>query len=528
MVSGTEIPINRNASAEQMAQEMFGPDVIIESATYTGDRDSSGIYSNGDAISPGVMPGDTGVMFSTGDLRGFTSNTRWWQGANTSPNQTTNSDGPNNVAEFNAAAGAPTYDASYIDVDFTPSGDMLTMQFVFSSDEYPEYAVGAFQDLVGVWINGQQVQLSVGDGDIDPNNLNAGANGNLFIDNTSSQYNTEMDGFTVNLTLKMPVIANETNSIRIGIADVNDANYDSTLIIAGGSIQSSVLAMDDVTKLDPDGSKSLDVLANDVNNGAGSLTITHINGQAVTVGSTVTLNSGQTVQLNADGTLGLAGDGDVEEFSFTYTVENATGVSDTGFVLVDSVPCFVAGTMIRIPGGQKPVEALVPGDLVITRDEGAQPLRWIGTRRIAATGDFAPIHIDAGTFGAHGALALSPLHRVLIRDSLAELLFGEGEVLVAARDLVNGTSVRRVPGGEVEYVHILFDRHQVVFSEGLETESFLPGPQTAHSFEAEIVDEICALFPQICRETGEGYSPAARRMLRGYEAQLLMAGTRAA
>ncbi len=526
MVAGTELPIDRFASAMQMAQEMFGSGATVQSASYTGDRDSSGIYSNGDAISPGVLPGNTGVMFSTGDLRGFTNNNPFQ--SNLSSSNTTNSSGENNNADFNAAAGTNTYDASYIDVDFTPTGDMLTMQFVFSSDEYPEYAVGAFQDFVGVWINGQQVQLSVGDGDIDPNNLNSGANGNLFIDNTGDQYNTEMDGFTVNLTMKIPVNAGQLNSIRIGIADVSDSNYDSTLIIAGGSIQGSVLAIDDTTNLDPFGTKNLDVLANDTNNSPGSLTITHINGQAVNVGDTVTLNSGQTVQLNADGTLGLTGDGDTEEFNFTYKIENASGVSDTGFVLVDSVPCFVAGTMIRTPTGRQPVETLEPGDLVMTRDDGAQPLRWIGQRRIAATGDFAPIHIAANTFGTHGALALSPLHRVLIRDSLAELLFGEDEVLVAARDLVNDCTVRRIEGGEVEYVHILFDRHQVVYSEGLQTESFLPGPQTASSFEAEIVDEICAIFPELCRETGRGYSPAARRTLRRYEARLLMAGARAA
>ncbi|PVA10282.1 2,3,4,5-tetrahydropyridine-2,6-carboxylate N-succinyltransferase [Pelagivirga sediminicola] len=529
MVAGREIPINTNASAMQMAQEIFGPGVTIEGASYTGDNDSSGIYSNGDTISPGVMPGNTGVMFSTGDLSGFTgSRPSWWGGSNTSTSQTTSSDGPNGVADFNAAAGAPTYDASFIDVDFTPAGDMLTMRFVFASEEYPEYAVGAFQDFVGVWINGQQVQLSVGDGDVDPNNLNAGANGNLFIDNSNDQYNTEMDGFTVSLTLKIPVNAGTTNSIRIGIADVRDANYDSTLIIAGGSVQGTVLATDDATRLDPQGSKTLDVLANDVNNGAGSLTITHINGQAVSPGNTVTLNSGQTVQLNADGTLGLVGDGDTEEFNFTYTVENGSGVSDIGFVLVDSVPCFVAGTMIRTPEGQRPVETLKPGDLVMTRDDGAQPVRWTGRRTIAAAGDFAPIHIAANTFGRHRSLALSPLHRVLIRDALAELLFGEREVLVAARDLVNDSSVRRIEGGEVEYVHILFDRHQLVFSEGLETESFLPGPQTANSFEAEIVEEICAIFPELCPKTGRGYSPAARRTLKRFEAHLLMSAGQAA
>ncbi|MCZ4352941.1 Hint domain-containing protein [Roseovarius aestuarii] len=526
MVAGTEIPIDRGATATEMAQEMFGPGVTVVSASYTGDNDSSGIYTNGNSVSPGVTPSDTGVMFSTGDLRYFTNN-NWFQ-SNTSSSTTSTSNGPNNNADFNAAAGTSTYDASYIDVDFIPTGTMLTMQFVFASEEYPEYAVGSYQDFVGVWINGTQVHLGVGDGDVDPNNLNAGSNPNLFINNTSDQYNTEMDGFTVTMTMKIPVNAGEVNSIRIGIADVLDSSYDSTLLIAGDSIQGDFLVNDDSLNVHPDGAKTLDVLANDVDVSGGVMVVTHINGVAVSPGDSVTLSTGQVITLNADGTLNVAGDGDEETFNFTYTAESSSGVSDVGFVLVDSVPCFVAGTMIDTPDGSVPVETLQPGDLVNTRDEGPQPLRWIGERRVSALGDFAPIFIAANTFGAHGDLFLSPLHRVLIRDSVAELLFGEREVLIAARDLVNDVSVRRIEGGQVDYVHILFDRHQVIFSEGLATESFLPGPQTTSSFESEIVDEICALFPEIDRETGHGYSPAARRSLKSYEARLLMSAAQAA
>ena len=73
------------------------------------------------------------------------------------------------------------------------------------------------------------------------------------------------------------------------------------------------------------------------------------------------------------------------------------------------------------------------------------------------------------------------------------------------------------------YVHLLFDRHQVVFSEGLETESFLPGPQTSSSFEAEVVEEIYSIFPELDPETGAGYPTAARRALKRYEAKLLRA-----
>ncbi|MEO3414358.1 Hint domain-containing protein [Roseovarius sp. CAU 1744] len=526
MVAGTELPINRGASATQMAQEIFGDGVTVVSASYTGDRDSSGIYTNGDAIAPGVTPGDSGVLFSTGDLRGFTNFNPFQSNLNTGT--TTNSSGPNNDPDFNAAAGTNTFDASYLDVDFIPTGDVMTMQFVFASEEYPEFTNGQFQDFVGVWINGTQVDLAVGDGDIDPNNLNSGSNSNLFLDNTADQFNTEMDGFTVTMTLTIPVNSGVLNSIRIGIADVADNRYDSTLLIAGDSIQTTLVATDDTSNLFPTGTKTIDLLANDINNTGGTLTITEINGQAVTAGSVVTLNSGQQITLNADGTITMAGDGDIEDFSFTYEVSSTTGNTDVGFVTVSSIPCFVAGTLIRTPEGEVPVDTLAPGDLVMTQDDGAQPLRWIGQRHVQAIGDFAPIRIAPNTFGTHRELLVSPLHRVLIRDSLAELLFGEAEVLIAARDLVNDHSVRRVEGGMVEYVHILFDRHQVVFSEGLETESFLPGPQTAKSFEAEIVEEICALFPEIDPETGAGYSPAARRTLKRYEAQLLMTGKRAA
>jgi hypothetical protein len=330
------------------------------------------------------------------------------------------------------------------------------------------------------------------------------------------------------MTLTMFVNPGEVNSIRIGVADVLDSQYDTNVLIAGNSVQTVLVAMTDMAEIYPDGTVTLDVLANDVNSTGGVLTITHINGQAVVAGSVLTLSTGQQVTVNADGTITVVGDGNVETANFTYTIASSTGQSDTGFVTVNSVPCFVAGTLVRTPAGEVPVESLLPGDLVITKDEGAQPLRWIGQRRVEAQGEFAPICIAANTFGDHRQLLISPLHRVLIRDSLAEMLFGESEVLVAARDLVNDHSVRRIEGGTVDYVHILFDRHQVVFSEGLETESFLPGPQITHSFEAEMIGEIVALFPDLDPLTGRGYSPSARRTLRSFEARVLRADLRVA
>ena len=136
-----------------------------------------------------------------------------------------------------------------------------------------------------------------------------------------------------------------TNTIRIAVADVSDSSYDSNLLIAGNSVQTQVIAITDSTNLYPNGSKDLDVLTNDINGGGGSLTITHLNGQPVTVGVPILLNTGQTISLDANGTVNILGDGDVEDFNFTYTIDNGTN-TDIGFVSVSSIPCFVAGTMI--------------------------------------------------------------------------------------------------------------------------------------------------------------------------------------
>ncbi len=525
MVQPSELPIDTGASALEMAQTIFGDGAAVVSASYTGDNRASGIYSDGLGTMPGVAPSDSGVILSTGQAQAITnSSAPWWNpfDSNQSSSTTTSNNGPNNNPDFNQAAGTRSYDASFLDVDFVPTGNLLTMQFVFSSEEYPEYQSSQYQDFVGVWINGVQVELGIGDGDIDPRNLNANSNQNLYVDNTGDQYNTEMDGFTLTLTLTMPVVAGQVNSIRIGVADVLDSNYDSNLLVAAESVQTSLVAVTDTDTAGLSGTATLDVLGNDINNTGGTLSVTHINGVAVSPGDTVTLNSGQQVTLNANGTLSVAGDGDEEEVSFTYEVASSNGDTDVGFVTVDFVPCFVAGTRIDTPDGPRPVQSLRPGDLVDTRDHGPQPVRWIGRRLVPASGDLAPIRISAGALGDHGALMVSPQHRILVQDVLAHLMFETPEVLAAAKHLVNGGSIRQVDGGMVEYVHILFDRHEIVRANGLLSESFLPGAQTVHVFDTEdTLAEIRALFPQLDPRSGEGYGPAARPILRAHEAAAL-------
>jgi len=527
MVAGVELTYDTSASALQMANTIFGDGVTVVGATYSGSSYSSGIYSNGDAVAGNVTPGDTGVILSTGSATRFTNNSSQ---SNLSSQTSVNSGGQNGEAGFDAIAGTSTYDAAYMDVDFIPTDDTMTMQFVFSSDEYPEYTNSIYNDMVGVWINGTHVPLSITDSGTTINLVNQTNNINLYNDNTSDQFNTEMDGFTVTMTLTIPVNVGVVNSIRIGVADVADSSYGSNLLIAANSVQTELVAIQDYVTMQDSTTKTVDVLGNDINNtSGGTLEITHINGIPVTVGQTITLATGQQVTLNADGTFDITTDSDFETSSFTYEVQAVDGSgnvleTDVGFVTVETIPCFVAGSLIDTVDGPRAVETLTAGDMVLTRDDGAQPLRWIGKRSVPAIGKMAPICIRQNALGEHGELMVSPLHRVLVKDALAELMFGDAEVLIAAKDLVNDHSIRPVEGGEVEYVHLMFDRHQVVTSDGLATESFLPGPQTTKSFEDEIVEEITTIFPELDLSTGEGYGPAARPMLKRYEAEALLRG----
>lgn len=521
MPTAQELPVDTSASALDMANNVFGAGVTVNSASYSGDAASSGIYTNGDAISSELTPGDTGVILSTGRATDITNNSGTTN-TNEAAGTSTNTSGVNNDADFNAISGGlSTFDASFLEVDFTPDGDFLTLDFVISSEEYPEYINSQFLDVVGIWVNDTQATVNVGSGQVSVGNINGNTAANLYNDNTGDQFNTEMDGFTVTLSVVAPVNAGVPNTIKIGVADVSDSAFDTNLLIAGGSAQASLVADDDVANVGVNSSKTIDVLDNDSTTG-GTLTITEINGIAVSVGDSVTLTTGQTVTLNADGTLTVDADGDVETAYFNYTVENGLGNEDTGIVQFNQMPCFLAGTLIDTVDGPKPVENLSPGDCVLTRDDGPQPIQWIGSRSITACGRFAPIKIAAGTLGAERDVYLSPQHRVLVCDAWTELLFGEHEVFVKAKDLINDCTIRPVLHGEtITYFHLLFQKHQIVTSSGLASESYLPGPMMSKSFDAEAQAEILALFPEL-HDISNCRWQSARPILRSFEARTLV------
>lgn len=228
----------------------------------------------------------------------------------------------------------------------------------------------------------------------------------------------------------------------------------------------------------------------------------------------------------------------------TNEIDNGDGtVSKDGYVIFpdgsrldfesfEEIICFTPGTLIDTARGRVAVEDLTPGDKVLTRDNGYQPLAWTGRKeltgdQVAAYPGLAPVRIAAGALGPDlpaRDLCVSPRHRMLVAGPRATLMFGEREVLVAAIDLVGLPGVtQEAPEGPVSYIHVMCPGHEILRAEGTWTESFQPGAAVLEGLAPETRAELLALFPELGTAEGQRAFTAARPALSPSEARALFA-----
>ncbi|MFK7835565.1 MAG: Hint domain-containing protein [Sulfitobacter sp.] len=223
--------------------------------------------------------------------------------------------------------------------------------------------------------------------------------------------------------------------------------------------------------------------------------------------------------------------GDPEAGRIEFLDSDGNVIGRTNYAEIEEVIiCFTPGTRIATKRGEKPVQQLKVDDLVITRDNGPQPLRWVGRRNLnrqelTQMHQHFPILIKAGALGngiPERDMMVSPNHRMLVTSEIAEMMFGESEVLVAAKHLVSLDGVEAAPVSKVSYIHLLFDRHEVVLADGAWSESFLPGQQAMSGIKKDQRQEILDLFPELVDMRGIRNYEAARRLLKAHEAHFLM------
>lgn len=398
------------------------------------------------------------------------------------------------------------------------------------------------------------VNNSTVDGDILVGGASIGGSNTVAVMNGSTvggtvRGGTGVDNFTIQDATVTGNILTEANDDNVVLNNAYIGGYihqeigDDSLTLAG------TVTIDGVRN-SPTGTRFIDA---SVDQYSGDDTITIMSGAQVTTKGVINQGANSGIGLNEDylefndqgdvdtyrNTLGQAGFWD-EDGDGTYTYKyndnlgdkplgSATGsegeftYTGTSFINVDNTnsgwTCFTRNTMIQTDRGAVAIEDLRVGDLVVTRDNGLQPIRWIGSKALAATSlaedeALRPIRIRQGALGSgtpSSDLLVSPQHRMLVRSKIAQRMFGTNEVLVAAKQLcqIDGIDIADDAEG-VEYFHLLFDRHEIVTANGAESESLYTGPEALKSVGPQALQEIFALFPDLKERD---YTPSGARAL---------------
>ena len=239
-----------------------------------------------------------------------------------------------------------------------------------------------------------------------------------------------------------------------------------------------------------------------------------------------------TMDLTGSGPLRIVyADDNPENGTVTFLDADGNATGTMNFVNIENViPCFTPGTMIATPRGEVPVETLRAGDKIVTRDNGLQEIRWVGSKplswqEMAVAPHLRPVLVKQGSLGnglPERDMMVSPNHRLLVANDRTALYFDEHEVLVSAKHLVGSTGIHAVESMQTTYIHFMFDQHEVVLSNGAWTESFQPGDYTLKGMGNAQRNEIFELFPDLKTQEGvDGYT-AARKTLKRHEARLLV------
>ena len=186
--------------------------------------------------------------------------------------------------------------------------------------------------------------------------------------------------------------------------------------------------------------------------------------------------------------------------------------------------CFAAGTMIETAAGPRPVEAILPGERVLTLDAGPRPVLWrhSRTQRLAPGGSDRqrPVCIQRGALGPgmpERRLVVSPQHRLLLASKIAGRLLGTPEILVPAAKLTSLPGITRDDNvRSVTYVHLFLGSHEVILAEGAAAETLLPERGALRALPPAARRELVALTDTPLRPARPivDFGPFLRELLR--------------
>lgn len=152
-----------------------------------------------------------------------------------------------------------------------------------------------------------------------------------------------------------------------------------------------------------------------------------------------------------------------------------------------------AGTKVMTVEGEVSIEDIKPGDLVVTRDHGMQPVRWVGGQECR----FGAVKFTAGAIRNSADIYVCPNHRLLLSGPEAMLLFANREVLIPARHFVNGDTVVVEPERSAHFFHVLLDQPELIYCEASTCESLVPAPEMLEKLPQDMTQQILAIKPDL-------------------------------
>lgn len=217
-------------ASNDLVNDLVGAGVNPSNVTYSGAPQAAGKFS-GDT---GIVGFENGLILSSGAVANVV-------GPNTVEGKTASWGTPGDADLDGLVDEGATQDAAVLEFDFVPNADTVFFQYVFASEEYNEYVGSPYNDVFAFLVNGENCAMVEGS-PVAVNTINAGSNSAFYINNdlaSGSPLNTEMDGLTTVLTCEAPVNKNQTNHIKLAIADTSDAILDSNVFLQAGSFSTT-------------------------------------------------------------------------------------------------------------------------------------------------------------------------------------------------------------------------------------------------------------------------------------------------
>ena len=248
-----EFTAEHSTSADVLLTKLLGEGVTVSNVRIESSNVSVGTFSG----AQDVIGFDSGIVLSSGNIQNAV-------GANISESISYINVLPGDPQLNSLIPGYRTYDATYIEFDFVSQNDVISFQYVFSSDEYNEWVNTSFNDVFGFFLDGVNIAKVPGtDITVSINNVNGGnpigqnmSNPQYFINNSlydgGGSIYTGMDGLTVVLSAQANVIAGQSYHFKLAIADAGDFIYDSNVFIKAESFAAVVADTDGDGVADPD------------------------------------------------------------------------------------------------------------------------------------------------------------------------------------------------------------------------------------------------------------------------------------